>query len=75
MSKEEQEAATAFIREVWGLQGAAYLVLGVRYYHQISNFRQRGIHPDDIVMFIATVSYYQVRGIALAPLPGPQSVL
>ena len=56
MSKDEQEAANAFIREVWGLQGAAYLVLGVRYYYQFSNFRQRGIHADDLVMFVATVS-------------------
>lgn len=52
---EQQAAANAFIQEVWGLQGAAYLVVGLRYYSQFSSFGRR-IQWDDILMLLATVS-------------------
>ena len=51
-----ERAAQNFIQEVWGLQGAAYLVVCVRYYYQISNKGLRSISGDDVLMFIATVS-------------------
>lgn len=48
-------AADAFIREIFGLQGAAYLVVGLRYYSQFSKFGRRGLAWDDLLMLIATV--------------------
>ena len=53
-----EKAAQAFIQEVWGLQGAAYLVVCVRYYQQISTHGLRSISGDDVLMFIATVSMH-----------------
>lgn len=51
-----EEQAQDFIQEVWGLQGAAYLVVCVRYYHQISTYGLRSVSGDDFLMFTATVS-------------------
>jgi hypothetical protein len=53
---EQQAAANAFIQEVWGLQGAAYLIVGLRYYSQFSSFGRR-IQLDDVLMLLATVSW------------------
>jgi hypothetical protein len=52
-----QEAANAFIRECWGLQGASYLVLGLRYTHQFTTYGMSNISGDDILMFLATLVY------------------
>ncbi|OBS24494.1 hypothetical protein FPOA_05035 [Fusarium poae] len=53
---EQQAAANAFIQEVWGLQGAAYLIVGLRYYSQFSSFGRR-IQWDDVLMLLATIVY------------------
>ncbi|KAF4969170.1 hypothetical protein FSARC_3546 [Fusarium sarcochroum] len=53
---EQQAAANAFIQEVWGLQGAAYLVVALRYYSQFSSFGRR-VQWDDILMLLATIVY------------------
>ncbi|PTD08223.1 Lipase 1 [Fusarium culmorum] len=53
---EQQAAANAFIQEVWGLQGAAYFIVGLRYYSQFSSFGRR-IQWDDILMLLATIVY------------------
>ncbi|OTA97872.1 hypothetical protein M434DRAFT_64830 [Hypoxylon sp. CO27-5] len=52
MSSEE-----AFIQEVWGLQGTAYLVVALRYYHRISSLGWRSLASDDAIMLLATVVY------------------
>lgn len=52
---EQQAAANSFIQEVWGLQGVAYLVVGLRYYSQFTSFGRR-LQWDDILMLLATVS-------------------
>lgn len=48
--------ANAFIQEVWGLQGAAYLVVGLRYYSRASTLGWRKFAWDDALMFLAIVS-------------------
>jgi hypothetical protein len=53
--EEQQAAANSFIQEVWGLQGVAYLVVGLRYYSQFTSFGRR-LQWDDILMLLATVS-------------------
>lgn len=50
----KEDAAKAFIREVWGLQGAAYVILGIRYFAQVT-FKRR-VAWDDLFMVLATVS-------------------
>ena len=50
----EEDAANAFIREVWGLQGAAYAILGIRYFAQVT-FKRR-VAWDDLFMVLATVN-------------------
>lgn len=52
---EQQAAANSFIQEVWGLQGVAYLVVGLRYYSQFTSFGRR-LQWDDVLMLLATVS-------------------
>ncbi|GKT46128.1 uncharacterized protein ColSpa_06309 [Colletotrichum spaethianum] len=49
--------AEKFIREVWGLQGAAYLVVGMRYYSRISTLGWRKVSWDDLLMGVATLVY------------------
>ncbi|GJC87296.1 hypothetical protein ColLi_10134 [Colletotrichum liriopes] len=49
--------ADRFIREVWGLQGAAYLVVGLRYYSRASTLGWRKFAWDDALMGIATIVY------------------
>ncbi|KAF3809638.1 hypothetical protein GCG54_00012925 [Colletotrichum gloeosporioides] len=51
------EAANAFIREVWGLQGAAYLVVGLRYYSRLSTLGWRKFAWDDFLMGVAVLVY------------------
>ncbi|KAK7427619.1 hypothetical protein QQZ08_005894 [Neonectria magnoliae] len=53
---EQQAAANAFIQEVWGLQGVAYLVVALRYYSQFSSFGRR-MQWDDVLMLLATLVY------------------
>ncbi|RGP77137.1 integral membrane pth11 [Fusarium longipes] len=53
---EQQAAANAFIQEVWGLQGAAYIIVGLRYYSQFSSFG-RQVQWDDVLMLLATIVY------------------
>ncbi|OLN96859.1 hypothetical protein CCHL11_02418 [Colletotrichum chlorophyti] len=54
MSAEE---AQRFIREVWGLQGAAYAVVGLRYYSRLSTLGWRKFAWDDALMGLATLVY------------------
>ncbi|ROV88060.1 hypothetical protein VMCG_10397 [Cytospora schulzeri] len=53
MPSEAQE----FINEVWGLQGVAYLVLGLRYYSRIVTLGWRKFALDDYLIAVATVVY------------------
>ncbi len=55
-TKMSEAVANAFIREVWGLQGVAYLVVALRCYSRISANGIRGTSGDDILMYFATVS-------------------
>lgn len=52
MPSEAQE----FINEVWGLQGVAYLVLGLRYYSRIVTLGWHKFALDDYLIAVATVS-------------------
>ncbi|SPN99271.1 related to integral membrane protein PTH11 [Cephalotrichum gorgonifer] len=52
---DPQAAANAFIREVWGLQGAAYVVLAMRYVAHLI-FKNR-FAWDDVLMLLATLVY------------------
>ncbi|KAK6948123.1 hypothetical protein Daesc_009887 [Daldinia eschscholtzii] len=45
----------AFIREVWGLQGTAYLVVALRYYSRFSIMGWHSLAWDDAIMFLAVV--------------------
>ncbi|KAI0135943.1 hypothetical protein F4776DRAFT_671124 [Hypoxylon sp. NC0597] len=47
----------AFIQEVWGLQGTAYLVVALRYYNRISTLGWRSLASDDAIMLLAVVVY------------------
>ncbi|KAI3554275.1 hypothetical protein CABS01_00960 [Colletotrichum abscissum] len=49
--------ANAFIQEVWGLQGAAYLVVGLRYYSRASTLGWRKFAWDDALMLLAILVY------------------
>ncbi|KAK3352509.1 hypothetical protein B0T25DRAFT_186916 [Lasiosphaeria hispida] len=51
------EEANRFIREVWGLQGAAYLVVGLRYASRIHSLGWSKLAWDDTLMFLATLVY------------------
>ncbi|KAI0891089.1 hypothetical protein F4806DRAFT_337927 [Annulohypoxylon nitens] len=51
------ESEAAFIREVWGLQGVAYLVVGLRYYSRFSTLGWQSVSWDDFIMFLAVVVY------------------
>ncbi|KAI1759234.1 hypothetical protein GGR53DRAFT_166490 [Hypoxylon sp. FL1150] len=51
------DEAQAFIKEVWGLQGAAYLVVGLRYYSRFVNMGWRGLAWDDFIMLLAILVY------------------
>lgn len=55
--------AQEFISEVWGLQGAAYGVLCVRYYARISTAGWGGLAWDDFCMLLATVSLVPYGGM------------
>ncbi|KAI8243554.1 hypothetical protein K4K57_003456 [Colletotrichum sp. SAR 10_99] len=57
------EAANAFIREVWGLQGAAYLVVGLRYYSRLSTLGWRKFAWDDFLMGVAVLVYTADDGV------------
>lgn len=50
------DAAQAFVQEVWGLQGTAYLVVCLRYYSRFTHLGWRGLSWDDAIMFFAVVS-------------------
>ncbi|KAK0617798.1 hypothetical protein B0T17DRAFT_496331 [Bombardia bombarda] len=52
-----EEAAQAFIREVWGLQGAAYVVVGLRYFSRIHLLGWRKLALDDLLMFLSVLVY------------------
>lgn len=52
MSSDE---AQKFIKEVWGLQGVAYLVLVLRYYSRIATLGWRKLALDDFLIALATV--------------------
>ncbi|KAI0842790.1 hypothetical protein F5Y06DRAFT_291786 [Hypoxylon sp. FL0890] len=53
MSVEEE----AFIQEVWGLQGTAYLVVALRYYNRFSTLGWHSLAWDDAIMLLAVVVY------------------
>ncbi|KAF3056020.1 hypothetical protein GL218_06872 [Daldinia childiae] len=45
----------AFIREVWGLQGTAYLIVALRYYSRFEILGWRSLAWDDAIMFMAVL--------------------
>ncbi|KAI0850376.1 hypothetical protein F5Y00DRAFT_260674 [Daldinia vernicosa] len=49
------ESEQAFIREVWGLQGTAYLIVALRYYSRFSILGWQSLAWDDAIMFLAVV--------------------
>ncbi|KAJ0149024.1 hypothetical protein CTA2_603, partial [Colletotrichum tanaceti] len=49
--------AENFIREVWGLQGVAYIIVGLRYYSRISTLGWQKFAWDDALMVLATIVY------------------
>ena len=49
------QAATRFLREIWGLQGAAYAVLAMRYYAHC--MFSRPLAWDDAFMVLATIGH------------------
>ncbi|KAK1579306.1 uncharacterized protein LY79DRAFT_564522 [Colletotrichum navitas] len=51
------DEANKFISEVWGLQGTAYLVVGLRYYSRASTLGWRHFAWDDAMMAIAILVY------------------
>ncbi|KAK2007305.1 hypothetical protein LZ32DRAFT_695486 [Colletotrichum eremochloae] len=51
------DEANRFIQEVWGLQGTAYLVVGLRYYSRTSTLGWQNLGWDDFLMGIATLVY------------------
>ncbi|KAI2465734.1 hypothetical protein F4781DRAFT_12963 [Annulohypoxylon bovei var. microspora] len=51
------ESETAFIREVWGLQGTAYLVVALRYFNKLSTLGRHSLSWDDAIMLVAIVVY------------------
>ncbi|KAI1802410.1 hypothetical protein F4811DRAFT_573079 [Daldinia bambusicola] len=52
-----QESEQAFTREVWGLQGASYIVIALRYYSKYSIMGWHGLAWDDALMLVATLVY------------------
>ncbi|KAK3324783.1 hypothetical protein B0T19DRAFT_465018 [Cercophora scortea] len=52
-----EEDARRFIREVWGLQGVAYVVVGLRYYSRIHTLGWRKLALDDALMLMAIIVY------------------
>ncbi|KAI1773934.1 hypothetical protein F4818DRAFT_442689 [Hypoxylon cercidicola] len=54
------ESAEAFVKEVWGLQGTAYLVIGLRYYSRFANLGWRGLSWDDAIMLFSVVSNLRI---------------
>lgn len=51
-----QAEAARFVREAWGLQGAAYIVVILRYFSRIRQLGWRKLALDDFLMFAALVS-------------------
>ncbi|KAI8958588.1 hypothetical protein F5Y11DRAFT_351403 [Daldinia sp. FL1419] len=49
------ETEQAFIREVWGLQGTAYLVVALRFYSRFSILGWNSLAWDDGIMLLAIV--------------------
>ncbi|KAI1390336.1 uncharacterized protein F4822DRAFT_401579 [Hypoxylon trugodes] len=49
--------AKAFIQEVWGLQGTAYFVVGLRYYTKLKIMGWHKFSWDDFIMFLAVLTY------------------
>ncbi|KAI0594063.1 hypothetical protein F4775DRAFT_575117 [Biscogniauxia sp. FL1348] len=49
--------ARLFIQEVWGLQGTAYLFVGLRYYSKLSTAGVHSLAWDDFLMFLAVLVY------------------
>ncbi|KAI0385732.1 hypothetical protein F5Y04DRAFT_291184 [Hypomontagnella monticulosa] len=52
MSSEPEQA---FIREVWGLQGVAYLIVALRYYNRFSIMGWHSLSWDDGIMLLAVI--------------------
>jgi hypothetical protein len=50
------DEAKAFVREVWGLQGTAYVFVGLRCFAKLSALGREGLAWDDVLMALATVS-------------------
>ncbi|EGO59999.1 hypothetical protein NEUTE1DRAFT_80603 [Neurospora tetrasperma FGSC 2508] len=52
-----QAEAARFVREAWGLQGAAYIVVILRYFSRIRQLGWRKLALDDFLMFAALITY------------------
>lgn len=59
---EVKAEAARFVREAWGLQGAAYIVVILRYFSRIRQLGWRKLALDDFFMFGALV------GLSFPPL-------
>lgn len=60
-AKAAQEAeGEAFIKEVWGLTGAAIIFVFLRYYARVRAVGFKGLTGDDYLMFPATVCSLRV---------------
>lgn len=59
--------AQAFISEVWGLQGTAYLVVTLRYYSRVYKFGWDVLGWEDFFMLLATVSSDPSRSLEMLP--------
>lgn len=58
-----EKAANAFIQEVWGLQGAGYAVLALRFF---THFHfARPFAWDDFLMILATVSFQSLLRLGI----------
>ncbi|KAI1491827.1 hypothetical protein F5X96DRAFT_629647 [Biscogniauxia mediterranea] len=56
-AEDADHQARLFIQEVWGLQGTAYLFVGLRYYSKLSTVGLHNFAWDDFLMFLAVLVY------------------
>jgi len=68
------ETENRFIRELWGLQGAAYLVVGLRYFSRIHSEGWSKLAWDDALMFMATVCTLQPQSRSKRNLPNAPGI-
>jgi len=65
-------AQQSFIKEVWGLQAATYVVVGMRFYTRIKTLGWTNLQLDDYIMGSLVVS---ITPPSHPPLPYPSTPL